>query len=68
MGHSWLKNFTEVFYVIEGIYKNKHNDMDANQRKLLIGLTLSGDGDLAHLSEGISNDLGYLYMDFTADE
>ncbi|MBQ6555287.1 MAG: hypothetical protein IJL89_08650 [Firmicutes bacterium] len=54
--------------MIEGIYKNKHNGADANQRKLLIGLTLSGDGDLAHLSEGISNDLGYLYMDFTADE
>ncbi|MBO5560785.1 MAG: hypothetical protein J6A07_03930 [Firmicutes bacterium] len=54
--------------MIEGIYKNKRDDLDKNHRNLLIGLTLSGDGDLAHLSEGISNDLGYLYMDISADE
>ena len=46
---------------------NEKNNRDKNTEHFLVGLTLSGDGDLLHLSEGISNDLGYLYIDAEND-
>lgn len=42
----------------DNIFNENFNEI--NERKLMIGMTMNGDGDLLHLSEGISSSIDWL--------